>query len=182
MAFETFWQSGIVAGPDGQAVALDAGLAARDYGLARARLMLETLASRAELGRERGAVCGIDMGHAGHLTDRFETFVAAAMLRMMSESLTGTRRVSAPAEEAAEAETVQSHVFEAEDRIVIFLTAGDPGTEGPVQAVLDPGGIAGGFAHVGAESLTAGLAPDRRTGYGMPDTPGVDESPEARLY
>ncbi|TDX28576.1 hypothetical protein [Rhodovulum visakhapatnamense] len=108
VAFETFWQSGIVTGPDGQAVALDAGLAARDYGLARARLMLETLASRAELGRERGAVCGIDMGHAGHLTDRFETFIAAAMMRMMSESLTGTRRVSAPADEAAEAETVQS--------------------------------------------------------------------------
>ncbi|RAP42123.1 hypothetical protein BYZ73_07145 [Rhodovulum viride] len=182
VGFETFWQSGVVTGPDGQAVALDAGLAARDYGLAQARLLLETLASYAALGLERGAVYGIDMGHAGHLSDRFETFVAADMMRMMSESLIGTRLVSAPADEAAEAGAVQSYVFEAEDRIVVFLTAGALGAGGPVEAQLDLGGIAGGFAHVWAESLTAELAPDWRTRYGVPDTPGVDESPEARLY
>ncbi|PTW51015.1 calcium-binding protein [Rhodovulum kholense] len=182
VGFETFWQSGVVTGPDGQAVALDAGLAARDYGLAQARLMLETLASYAALGLERGAVYGIDMGHAGHLSDRFETFVAADMMRMMSESLIGTRLVSAPADEAADAAAVQSYVFEAEDRIVVFLTAGALGAGGPVEVQLDLGGIAGGFAHVWAESLTSDLAPDWRTRYGVPDTPGADESPEARLY
>ena len=163
--FERWWQ---------------AELSGPAYGAAQAPLILELFASYAEIGIEAASLYGTDSPHAGRLSFRDadgtdHDFIGADMTRMLKESVVGTRVHDQPAYDA-EAD-VTAYAFESEDKLILFLAAG---TQAPGRVDVEIG--TDDFLGVWGDSLTAAPMSDWMDRFGIPDAPGVDETPEARTY
>ncbi|RSK32814.1 calcium-binding protein [Rhodovulum iodosum] len=167
-AFERYWQD---------------RLAAADYGQDHPALMLELFSSYAAIGMTAAGVYGLDVIHPGRLSLRGAdgedyTFVGGEMLSMIYESVGGTVPLASVLE-VSEADPVRVYGYESADKLVIFLAAGDS-APGEVSLALPDLGT--GYTALWAESLTAEAMDDWQTVFDIPDTPGVDETPEAETY
>lgn len=167
-AFETFWQN---------------AMAARDYGTDHPRLVLEMLTEYGAEGMTAAAVYGTDVIHPGRtsFTDINgvpQDFVGQRMLDMMAESVGGTRALDIGLANAP-GDAVWAYGFENADKLVVFLAA-DAAVPGGVMLGLP--GLGSVYRQVAADSLRAAVPADWMTRFGIPDNPGVDESPEGESY
>ncbi|MEO1154595.1 MAG: hypothetical protein AAFX59_12115 [Pseudomonadota bacterium] len=165
--FERFWQS---------------ELSNAAYGQEHAAYLLESFASYAEAGMDAGSVYGIDLVHPGRLSWRDggqdHQFVGAEMLEMIYESVGGTH-VLETQDAYDPRDPVTIYGFENDDKLVMFLAAGD---RAPGDIVLDLDGIGSELMSVHAERLTSETPSDWMAIFGIPDNARVDESPEADSY
>ncbi|MEM0945782.1 MAG: hypothetical protein AAGK37_00120 [Pseudomonadota bacterium] len=167
-AFETFWQD---------------ELGRFAYGPEHSAFVLEAFTSYVEEGAASAAIFGTDSIHPGRLSLRDvdgdnRVFAGGEMYEMLRESVVGMSPIgpSAPYDQDAPA-TVYG--FEDDDKLIAFVAAGDT-PPGDILIPLD--GIKGDFIGVWADSLRAEINPNWRADFGIPDTPGVDETPEAWTY
>ncbi|MEL6170007.1 MAG: hypothetical protein AAFR35_15065 [Pseudomonadota bacterium] len=167
VAFERYWQD-----------ALDDAA----YGAEHPGYILEAFHSYAEIGMEDASVYGIDLVHPGRLSVLGEdgkdyVFAGGDMLEMLYESVDDTEALEGRAFNKNAA--VMPYAFENEDKLIVFLAAGDtnPGT-----VDLNMEGIGTEYLSVWGDSLQAEIDPDWMETFGIPDTPGVDETNEAWTY
>ncbi len=153
------------------------------YGAAHPRLLLEAFHSYAEAGMSAGAVYGFDVMHPGRLSWRSpdgedHVFVGGQMVEMIYESLKGTRALQSMKDFERE-DDLTTYGFEGDDRLVIFLAAG---ANAPGKVTLDVTGLGEDLISLWADRLAVGSNPDWMQEFGIPDNPGVDESPEAATF
>lgn len=166
--FETYWQN-----------RLDAAA----YGQEHAAYLLESFASYAEAGMAAGALYGIDLVHPGRVSWRDDSgadhrFVPGEMLQMLYESVRDTHVLAS--EEAYDPDDpVTIYGFENEDKLVVFLAAGDVP---PGEIVFDLAGQGTTYQAVWADRLTSELDPDWMATYGIPDNLHLNEAAEAETY
>lgn len=180
--FEHFWQTGALRIADGSTIDTQWGVANRDYGLAQAGGMLEIFDALLETGADAAALYGIDTQHAARVSFGDELFVGAAMFQMMSETLPGTSMLELGIENARDGD-INIHAYEGNGQLVIYVSA-DHFENGQtnLEALIDLSGIDYEIYAVTGRMLTSVADDDWMETFGIPDTTGVDESPEARLY
>ncbi|MEL6643200.1 MAG: hypothetical protein AAFQ79_04635 [Pseudomonadota bacterium] len=165
--FERFWQN---------------KLATAAYGQEHAAYILESYASYAEAGMDAGAVYGVESPHPGALSWREDGkdyhFVGSEMLQMLYESVEDTH-VLESARPYNPNDPVTLYGFENEDKLVVFLAAGD---RAPGDIVVDVDGLGTGLRSVHAERLTSETPADWMAIFDIPDNPNVNETPEAEAY
>ncbi|MEM9709384.1 MAG: hypothetical protein AAF871_11385 [Pseudomonadota bacterium] len=165
--FEEFWQD---------------QLAEAAYGQEHASYILESFASYAEAGMDAASVYGIDTEHPGHLSWREDgddyDFVGAEMLKMIYESVGGTY-VLRSNDDYDQSDLLNVYGFENDDKLVVFLAAGDTA---PGDVVVNLDGIGSTLQSVYADSLTGETPADWKAVFDVADNPSVDESPEADAY
>ncbi|MEM1066767.1 MAG: hypothetical protein AAGJ74_14800, partial [Pseudomonadota bacterium] len=121
--------------------------------------------------------------HPGRLSWRDEDgddhlFVGGEMLKMIYESVEGTRILSSdePYDRSAAATT---YAFEGDDKLIVFIAAGsDPNTE----VTIEIDNLAADYTSVFADRLSVGENPNWMHDFAIVDNPHVDESPEAATY
>lgn len=154
-----------------------------DYGALHPGLILEGFSTYVEAGMDAGAAFGVDVIHPGRLSWRDEDgddhlFVGGEMLKMIYESVEGTRILSSdePYDRSAAATT---YAFEGDDKLIVFIAAGsDPNTE----VTIEIDNLAADYTSVFADRLSVGENPNWMHDFGIVDNPHVDESPEAATY
>lgn len=165
--FEMFWQ---------------ASLDQVAYGQEHAAYLLESFSSYVEAGADAAALYGVDLIHPGRVSWQEDgtayDFVGAEMLEMIYESVGGTQILASdgPYDPNAPATT---YGFESDDKLVIFVAAGDT-APGEIALALD--GLGDTYTHVWAERLTGETPEDWMAIFGITDNPDVDESPEAETF
>ena len=167
-SFEQFWQ---------------ASLDSHAYGERHPGLILEIFSSYAEAGMSAGAVFGTDVVHPGRLSWRDDqqadhTFVGGETIRMIYESLEGTRALASNGPYDSD-DAVMPYAFEGADRVVVFLAAG---AQASGEITLDVEGLGSELTSLWADSLRAIEDPDWMETFAIPDNPEVDESPEAATF
>jgi len=167
-AFEQYWQD---------------ALAQHSYGEEHPGVLLELFASYTEAGMAAGGFYGVDVMHAGRLSwygedGQSHTFVGGEMLQMLYESVEGAHLVQSGVEYSPE-NPVTPYIFEDDDKLVVFLSAGAAGAG---NYTLNIDGLGSTFDEVWAERLGAEVLPDWMTTFGIVDNPLVDETPEAGTY
>lgn len=166
-AFERYWQD-----------AMDDAA----YGREHPGMIIETFHSYAEIGMASGGVYGVDSIHPGRLSLRGEDgqdhiFAGSEMLEMIYESVDGTRALESEAfDKNAD---VHPYAFENEDKLIVFMVAGD---DNPGEVALDISGLGTTYQSVWADKLTAEVMPDWMDRFDVPDNPNVDETNEAWTY
>lgn len=167
LAFERYWQN---------------ELSNAAYGQEHAAYLLESFASYAEAGMDAGSVYGIDLIHPGRLSWREDgvdhEFVGADMLEMIYESVGGTHVIET--QDAYDPrDPVTIYGFENDDKLVVFLAAGD---RAPGDILLDLDGMGTDLRSVHVERLTSETPADWKAIFGIPDNAQVDETPEGDSY
>lgn len=152
------------------------------YGAEHPRILLETFSSYAEAGMSAGAVYGFDAMHPGRLSWRSpdsedHVFAGGKMVEMIYESLKGTRALQSTKDFEREDNLIM-YGFEGDDRLVIFLAAGD---SAPGEVTLEVEGIED-LISLWGDRLEVGFQPNWMEQFDIPDNPDVDESPEAATY
>ena len=131
---------------------------------------------------DAGAVYGIDTVHPGHLSWREDgedyRFAGAEMLKMIYESVGGTHVLRSEGD-YDRTDPVTLYGFENDDKLVLFVAAGD---HAPGDVVIDIDGLGTEYRTVWAERLTSETPEDWMAVFGIADNPEVDESGEARAY
>ncbi len=165
--FETYWQDRLD----------DAA-----YGQEHAAYILESFHSYAEAGMDAASLYGVDLVHPGRVSWEQDgvayDFVGAEMLEMIYESVGGTHVIASEADYDPQA-PVTSYAFENEDKLVVFLAAGNAA---PGEVTLDLEGLGLTYEQVWVERLTGETPEDWMAIFGIADNPDVDESPEAETY
>jgi|GEM_PF-3577620 len=165
--FETYWQDRL----DDVA-----------YGQEHAAYIMESFHSYAEAGMDAASLYGIDLIHPGRVSWQEDgqdyDFVGAEMLEMIYESVGGTH-VIASAKDYSPQDPVTSYAFENDDKLVIFLVAGD---SAPGEVALDLDAQGASFDRVWAERLTGETPDDWMAIFGVADNANVDESAEGETY
>jgi hypothetical protein len=165
--FEEFWQDRLAEGA---------------YGLEHATVLLELFSVHSELDAKAAAVFGIDVIHPGRLSLRDGgqdyQFAGGGLVEMLYESVRGTTPLGS--EQPYDKDNpVTAWGFENDDKLVVFLAAGD---RPPGEVTLDIAGLGTTYRAAFADGLTAATRPDWMQVFGIPDNPAVDESPEAETY
>lgn len=167
VAFENYWQD-----------ALDQAA----YGQEHAAYILESFASYAEAGADAASLYGVDLIHPGRVSWRENgadyDFVGLDMLDMIYESVGGTHVLSSDGAYDTDA-LATTYGFENDDKLVLFIAAGDT-SPGDIALQLD--GFGDVYTQVWAERLTSAVPSDWMAVFGVPDTAGVDESPEGDTF
>lgn len=179
--FETYWQTGILHGPQGQRVQTNGGLAGRDYGLAQASAMIEILSSYIEIGADAAALYGFDIPHAAHATHGQNVYVGGALFGMLSETLPGKRLLQTDLANKRDDE-INMRAFEGEGETVIYLSADDIDEAHGKTVRLDLQSLGSEVLGVSGRRLTSELDADWMARNGVVDRPDVDETNEAGLY
>ena len=166
--FEQYWQD---------------ALSQHSYGDQHPGVLLELFASYTEAAMSAGGVYGIDTLHAGRLSwfgddGENHTFVGGEMLKMLYESVDDTYLVDSGVDYSSD-NLLTPYIFENDDKLVIFLAAGENGAG---EYTLDVSGMGDVYDSVWAERLGAEIMPDWMTAFGIVDNPLVDETPEAETY
>ncbi len=161
-------------------------LDARDHGLEHGENILQLFSSYQPLGVEAAGVYGWDTIHAARSSldgtdDNPYIFAGGATQDMMAESLIGTKALDWYQDNDHKSpEETTIFGFDSSDKLVIFLAAGE--FEGDsMKTSLSLTGL--GETHaVWGESLTAETPENWNELFGIPETPGVDQSPEAETF
>ena len=167
-AFETYWQS---------------KLGSYSYGAEHPGMILEGFSTYAQAGMEAGAAFGTDVIHPGRLSLRDEdgndhVFSGGKMYEMLRESVVGT----VPLEESDPYDPNAPgtlYGFEDDDKLVVFIASGEDAL-GDVELNIE--GLGSTFIGVWADSLETEFDEDWQDTFGIPDTEGVDETPEGWTY
>lgn len=167
--FENFWQE---------------LLATRDYGVAVPKVYLEMFSEYQAEGMGAASIHAADMIHAGRMTytdtdGNPVQFVGAEMMKMIYESVEGTRVLDVSTENTRSSD-VWTYAYEGDDRLVVFLAADSEAMPGNV--TVDIEGLSGGYTAIWTDSLTAQVPDDWMERFGVPDNPNVDESNEGQTY
>lgn len=153
------------------------------YGQEHAAYLLEGFASYAELGLFASTPYGFDVQHPLRLsfddqTGESATFVGAAMLEMIYESVGGTNVIPS-ANDFSRDDVATLYGFENEDKLVLFVAAG---RTSPGLVSVDLSSFVDDPEGMWAMSLTSEVSDDWMTEYGIPDNAQVDETPEGETY
>ncbi|MEM9585572.1 MAG: hypothetical protein AAGA08_20900, partial [Pseudomonadota bacterium] len=171
LAFEQFYQD---------------KLDARAHGLDHGENLLQLYSSYQPLGVEAAGVYGWDTVHAARSSldgtdDAPYIFAGGATQDMMAESLIGTKALDWYQDNDHKSpEETSIFGFDSDDKLVIFLAAGE--FEGDsMKTSLSLTGLGETIA-VWGESLTSETPENWQELFGIPETPGVDQSPEAETF
>ncbi|MDA8747546.1 hypothetical protein N9M66_04975 [Litoreibacter sp.] len=158
----------------------------RDHGLEHGENILQIFSEYQPLGVEAAGVYGWDTVHAARSslegTDGEPyIFAGGATQDMMAESLIGTTALDWYQDNDHRApEETSIYGFDSADKLVIFLAA--PEFEGDdMKTSISLTGLGETIA-VWGESLTAETPENWHELFDIPDTPGVDQSPEAETF
>lgn len=161
-------------------------LDARDHGLEHGENILQLFSEYQPLGVEAAGVYGWDTVHAARSslegTDGEPyIFAGGATQDMMAESLVGTKALDWYQDNDHKApEETSVFGFDSADKLVIFLAA--PEFEGDsMKTSLSLEGLGETIA-VWGESMTAEPPDNWHELFDIPETPGVDQSPEAETF
>ncbi|MGC9371088.1 MAG: calcium-binding protein [Paracoccaceae bacterium] len=165
-------------------------LAAHAYGMEQAAQVLDLFSQYMAIGADAATTYGFDMIHAGahflEVDGKIYTFASGELLRLMFESLDGTRvlssfKVGSPQPNSPPGPDI--YAFEAPDRIVVFVSRdGYQVSDGPLTVSLSLEGLSSSVAAVWGETLSSQVLPNWRDIFGAPDNPMVDETPEANAF
>ncbi|MGR3343171.1 MAG: hypothetical protein ACU0DI_08115 [Paracoccaceae bacterium] len=166
--FEQFWQDTL----DGYA-----------YGAEHPGVLLELFSAYTGAGMTAAGVYGVDTMHPGRLSwygedGESHTFVGGEMLKMIFESVSDTYLLPSGADYSSD-NLVTPYIFENDDKLVVFMAAGQNGAG---EYTLDIEGLGDIYGSVWGESLGAAITPGWMETFGIVDNPLVDETPEAATY
>ena len=180
--FETFWQHGTIRAPSGEVIDTKFGISKRDYGLAQASGLLEVFSAGLEVGVDVASLYGVDTPYAGSIGFGNQQFVGAEMLRLMSESLPGTRRLNIDVENQRD-DQLNVWAFAADDRAVFYFSIDELDPDGgPVSMNIDLSELGYDVANSSIRTLTSTLSNTWMSDHNVVDNPNVDETPEGRLF
>lgn len=183
--FENFWQTGTLVDPDGAVIITNNGLNSRDYGPKQSSTLLEIFSYAIKAGATRAATYGFDLQYPGAVSSEDFRYIGADLLRMMEETLIGTRELGAFLENYRETRwqnPVNVHAFEDSAKVVIFLSADDLGTFDSFLYKFSVEGGLSGYRYGWAESLTSSIPYNWMELHNIVDNPNVDESAEAETF
>ena len=158
----------------------------RDHGLEHGKNLLQIFSEYQPIGVEAAGIYGWDTLHAARAslngTDGEPyIFAGGAAQDMMAESLIGTKALDWYQENDHRTDDeVSLFGFDSADKLVIFVTAPDF-DGGSMTTSLSMDGL-GKTVAVWGESLTAETPDNWNDLFGIPRTPGVDQSPEAETF
>lgn len=153
-----------------------------DYGKAHPGAIVEAFASYAEVGMDAGAIFGSDFLHAGRLSWREggmdHEFAGNEMIQMLYEAVGGTKALASEGD-YSRANPFHTYAFEGEDRLVVFIAAGETPPE-TIELGIER--MSNEFISVWADTLTTRVDENWMSVFNIPDNPNVDESAEAETY
>ena len=185
--FETFWETGQLVLDDGRVIQTRHGLANRDYGAAKEGHILQIFTSYAYHGLDAAAIYGIDIIHPsafGFVTPSGSTLLAGGgAFSLMARYLPGLEVTTLHQDNHRAAEgafEINQWGFNSEDYAVIFVGANgfsDASDRLPVDLKLEFLPIKGWGL-----SILHDIPPDWHDQYGIPKSPVVAQTEEAKLY
>ena len=166
--FEQYWQDTL----DGYS-----------YGAEHPGVLLELFSSYTGAGMTAAGAYGVDTMHPGRLSwygedGESHTFVGGEMLKMIFESVSDTYLLSSGVDYSSD-NLVTPYIFENDDKLVVFIAAGENGVG---EYTLDIDGLGSIYGSVWGESLGAEITPGWMETFGIADNLFVDETPEAGTY
>ena len=180
--FEAFWQNGMIVSPSGEVVETKYGISQRDYGLAQASALLETFSSGLDIGVDMASLYGVDTPYAGSVGFGEDHFVASDILRMMSESLPGTRKMELGFENKRDGE-LNVWAFGSEEKSVFYFSVDTiEQSGGEYKHSIDLSELGYDVETVSIRILTSTLSETWMEDHAVSDNPEVDETPEGRLF
>jgi hypothetical protein len=143
---------------------------------------MELFAEYRELGMEAGTAFGADQAHPGRLSfedveGQPQSLLGADFLGMLYESVDGTRMLDISTQNTATT-PYGVYGFEGDDHLTLFVMGNDQ--TGEVELNIE--GLGSEYTMIWAESLTAVVPENWQAQYGVPLSPGVDQTPEGLTY
>lgn len=180
--FETFWQHGTIVSPSGEVADTKFGLSKRDYGLAQASGLMEVFSAGLEVGVDLASLYGVDTPYAASIAFGNERFVGADMLRLMSESLPGTRRLDIDVDNQRD-DQINIWAFASDTKAVFYFSVDELDEEsGPLNKKIDLSELGYDAGYASIRTLTSVLRETWMSDHNVVDNHNVDETPEGRLY
>ena len=153
-----------------------------DLGLDQPKMLMELFAEYHELGMISGVAFGTDQAYPGRLSfvdveGKSVSLLGMDFLNFLYESVDETRMLDVSVTNSASTPN-PVYAFEGKDHTTIFVMGGRI----PGEVELEIEGLATDYTRAYVDVLTPVVPEDWMTRYGIPDTPGVDETPESETF